>query len=170
MIDTYQSLLELLSSMRQPGHSIQAIARSVVQQPMGKVCDFLIRAIREEDSDTKCEALDLLSRVVPLLAMMVALELLNEPEADLRRVACEILSEIGDTSCEHHLLKFLEAEQNGEVRFAAIAALRKTGTSISIPVLTALAETDSSTDFEGRPISELVPLVISRIKERSIPT
>jgi Pretoxin HINT domain/HEAT repeats len=163
----YADLRVLLSTMRKQPGGITAVARAIRDSNNPELIGFIQTAIRSDDNLLRCEALDLLSRVAPLIALGEAISFLSSANVDLRRVGCEIIEEIGDLSAEPALLQCLTTESNPSVRFAAVSALRTTGTTRCLPVLAALAESDSSTDFEGRPISELVPRVTEAILSRT---
>ncbi len=125
MIAGYEGLLRLISTMRRPGSSVGAAARLAAEGDIGTVVGFILHAARKENDEVRCEALDLLSRLIPPLAVKMTFEFFQDPNPAVRRVACEVLLEIGDSYSELTILQHLESESDSEVRFAAIQAFRR---------------------------------------------
>ena len=120
----------------------------------------------ENDPVLRCEALDLLWRVDPKLAILQIPKYLSADLQAVRRVACEVLEDIADFSTEHLLLNHLVNEREPTVRYAAVAALGAVGTRNSIPILYNIIQSDQSTDYEGRQIGDLAMEVIQLINAR----
>jgi HEAT repeat protein len=166
-MEIYDELISLLSTMRRPGRTVRSLARELARGDIGLVCQFLERAIKGLDDNLRGEALHLLAQVSPPRAADASTGLLADADPTIRWVACGVIEDVGDVSDEATILRLLDRESDPEVRFAAVSALRRVGTPACLPRLGEIAKTDRSTDFEGRPMSELVPKVVTAIKNRT---
>ena len=97
-----------------------------------------ISHLRSDDAAQRTAALDAL-RAMPEAAADRLPGLLNDADADVRLLACEIARALPAEDASQILEELIERELNTNVCAAAIEVLAETGNSASLPVLTRCA-------------------------------
>jgi hypothetical protein len=87
-----------------------------------------------------------------------------EPDNGRRTMYCLRLAAFQDPRAIRALCTALVSDEDGDVRFAAAAGLRRIGDESALPVLDHAAWHDTGTDWEGRIIAELAWKAAQRIR------
>jgi HEAT repeat protein len=90
--------------------------------------------IRSDDAALRTAALDAL-RAMPAAAAKHLPRLLQDSDADVRLLACEIARALPDEGASQLLADLIERESNPNVCAAAIDVLAETGDAASLPIL-----------------------------------
>lgn len=90
--------------------------------------------LRSDDAAERTGALDAL-RAMPKAAVEHLQQLLNDNDADVRLLACEIARVLPAGDANQALGELIEREANGNVCSAAVEVLAETGDAASLPIL-----------------------------------
>jgi HEAT repeat protein len=90
--------------------------------------------LRSDDASQRTAALDALRAMPPAAAQHLP-RLLQDTDADVRLLACEIARTLPSDDASQLLANLIEREGNPNVCAAAIEVLAETGTSASLPAL-----------------------------------
>jgi HEAT repeat protein len=90
--------------------------------------------IRSDDASQRTAALDAL-RAMPTAAAVHLPLLLQDPDTDVRLLACEIARSLPADDASRMLGELLEREVNANVCAAAVEVLAETGNAASLPIL-----------------------------------
>lgn len=160
------NLIQRLTTMRRPGNSIESFVAELKATASDGHLEALKNVIATEPDLIKCEALDVLRFIDEPCALDQARVLLGNDNEDVRRAVSEILGEMAGPESEHLLLQLLAHEASPDVRCSAVGALRMMGTLASLSALSEIISHDTSSDFEGRPISKLATAAMADIQSR----
>ena len=117
--------------------AVAALANQPDIDPAVLLCELLA----SEDAGERNAAIKALikrgSESLPYL-----LEQLDQPDPDVRNLACIALGHIGDKSATRRLLKMLDSEEDLNVRYVVVEALGRIGDRDAIPRLIDMLEED----------------------------
>ena len=90
---------------------------------MTEELNTLLTQLRSDDPNVKQNALDKIGKINPEGALGIVLPFLKDQDSDVRGMAAFSLGDIQDTGAIPHLLKFLEQEQDKDLRSYGFSAL-----------------------------------------------
>ena len=108
--------------------------------------DAVLPFLRSDDASLRTGALDTLKAMAGVAAPRLA-ELLDDPDPDVRLLACEVVRELPPAQASAMLCELLEDEQQVNVCGAAVEALAEVGGPDASPVLTRCAARFASEPF-----------------------
>jgi HEAT repeat protein len=132
--DALSLLTEALSSERVP-RVREAIFTALAKIGSSESAAVTLPYIRSDDAAQRTAALDAL-RAMPAAAAAGHLpRLLNDADADVRLLACEIARSLPADDASRQLGELIEREANSNVCAAAIEVLAETGNAGTLPIL-----------------------------------
>ena len=133
MPDALPLLTEALSRERVP-RVREAIFTALAKIGSPDSAAVALPYIRSDDASQRTAALDAL-RAMPAAAARHLPRLLQDSDADVRLLACEIARALPGEDASRLLANLIERESNPNVCAAAIEVLAETGDITSLPVL-----------------------------------
>ena len=159
--DTVAAVGEALSREKSPRVRealFTALARIATPQSVEAVLPFL----RSDDANLRTGACDALAAMKDAAWPQVA-ELLRDPDADVRVLACELVRNMPSEQAVPHFCNLLDVEPHANVCAAAIDALAELGREEALPALARCRERFRATPFLGFAIS----VAVDRIRSHS---
>jgi len=116
----------------------EAFFTSLMRARSLEAVDAVLPHLRSDDANLRTGALDALRGMAATAAPRLPV-LLNDPDADVRLLACEILRDLPSAEATPLLCRLLEKEDQVNVCAAAAEVLAETGGPEALPALAACA-------------------------------
>ncbi|MFO8081235.1 MAG: HEAT repeat domain-containing protein [Armatimonadota bacterium] len=130
----------LMSELQSPDHAVAAQAMTSLRERVASVNDELIAIARQEGTDARWRALELLAHDTTASSREVLTDALQAPDPVVRAAAASALGERGIRGAADRIAMLAGAEQEQmEVRLAAVRALQKLRTPTHLAEMSRIA-------------------------------
>jgi HEAT repeat protein len=124
----------------------------------------LLPYLRGDDATLRTSALDAL-RAMPNAVRPELKNLLNDPDSDVRLLACEIVRSLDSQEASHLLCALIQNEPDANVCGAAVEVLIEVGGAEALPHLAACAERFRGDSF----LTFAIEVAVDRLRSRLAP-
>lgn len=140
----------------------EAIFTSLARSATPESVESVIPMLRSDDAQLRTGALDALRAMKDAVWTYVP-QLLKDPDADVRLLACELTRNLPDEEAAHLLCVLLDTEREPNVCASAVEVLAEVGGEQALPVLAQCAER-----FRGSAFLEFaIKITSDRIRSQS---
>lgn len=164
-ITEYARFRHYLQQLRSADYPLGRFLTLLLELPRRVVRSHLLKASYDESLEIRCEVVPLAARLIPMEAGVRTIELLLDLEPPVRIVALNALAYL-ELPCESSVVRLLEYEANGDVRYAAVSTLGVIGTERCLSALESIVTSDPMSDYEGRSVAERAQAAIKMVEER----
>ena len=145
-------LIEALGREREP-HVLEAIFTSLARNQSPEAIDALVGCVRSDDAVLRTGAMDALRTAPAVLGPRLA-ALLDDADADVRLLACDLARALPPAEAAGLLCRRLAVETEANVCAAAVETLAEIGEASAGPALAACAERFADEPFLKFAITE----------------